>query len=105
LASTGLLQLEPGGLRFDPNYPDLPQARSGSFVLIELTLSVGRMLKQKRQIAESVVVAAGKLGLSGEDGMIVFNETRWENWSFGGGRFFYTRTDKGDSPWRTFSGR
>ena len=85
-----VFRLEPGALRVDPNYPDLTQARSGGFVLIELTLSVGRLLKQKRQIAESVVAAAGKLGLSGEDVMIVFNETRWENWSFGGGRFFYT---------------
>jgi phenylpyruvate tautomerase PptA (4-oxalocrotonate tautomerase family) len=85
-----VFQLEPGALRVDPNYPDLAQARSGSFILIELTLSVGRLLKQKRQIAESVTAAAEKLGLSGEDVMIVFNETRWENWSFGGGRFFYT---------------
>jgi phenylpyruvate tautomerase PptA (4-oxalocrotonate tautomerase family) len=44
----------------------------------------------KRRIAASVVAAAERLGLSGEDVMIVFNETRWENWSFGGGRFFYT---------------
>jgi len=85
-----VFQLEPGALHIDPTYPDLTQARSGSFVLIEITLSVGRTLMQKRQIAESIVAAAGKLGMSGEDVMIVFNETRWENWSFGGGRFFYT---------------
>jgi phenylpyruvate tautomerase PptA (4-oxalocrotonate tautomerase family) len=47
-------------------------------------------LALKRRIAASVVAAAERLGLSGEDVMIVFNETRWENWSFGGGRFFYT---------------
>jgi 5-carboxymethyl-2-hydroxymuconate isomerase len=85
-----VFRVEPTALRFHPTYPDLTQARSGRFVLIEITLSVGRTLKQKRQIAESVVAAAGKLGMSGEDVMLIFNETRWENWSFGGGRFFYT---------------
>ena len=24
-----------------------------------------------------------------DDVMLVFNETRWENWSFGGGRFIH----------------
>ena len=85
-----VLQLDPEALRVDPTYPDLTQPRSHRFVLIEITLSVGRTLKQKRQIVESIVSAAGNLGLSGEDVMVVFNETRWENWSFGGGRFFYT---------------
>ena len=51
-------------------------------------LSVGPTLKLKRQLAESVVGATERLGLSKEDVMILFNETRWENWSFGGGRFF-----------------
>jgi phenylpyruvate tautomerase PptA (4-oxalocrotonate tautomerase family) len=81
-----VIQLEPGALRVDPVYPDLKTARSERFVLIEITLSVGRPLKLKRQIAEGVVAAAAKLGVSGEDVMIVLNETRWENWSFGGGR-------------------
>jgi 5-carboxymethyl-2-hydroxymuconate isomerase len=82
--------LEPGELRFDPTYPDLKQARSQRFVLIELTLAAGRTLKIKRQIAEAVTTVAGNLGLSGEDVMIVMNENAWEGWSFGGGRFFYT---------------
>ena len=85
-----ILQLEPGALRADPHYPDLKQPRSERFVVIEIVFSVGRTLKQKRQIAEQVVASARSLGMSEEDVMIVFNETRWENWSFGGGRFFYT---------------
>lgn len=85
-----VLHLDPGDLRADPGYPDLTQPRTARFVVIEITLSVGRTLALKRRIAASVVAAAERLGLSGEDVMIVFNETRWENWSFGGGRFFYT---------------
>ncbi len=85
-----VLRIEPGDLRVDPTYPDLTQSRSERFVLIELTLSVGRTLKLKRQIAEAIVATAKNLGISGEDVMVLFNETRWENWSFGGGRFFYT---------------
>ncbi len=85
-----VLHLEPGALRVDRGYPDLKQPRSDRFVLIEVTLSVGRTMKLKRQIAEAIVATAEKLGLSGEDVMIVYNETRWENWSFAGGRFFYT---------------
>jgi len=85
-----VLQLDPSALRIDATYPDLKQPRSAQFVLIEVTLSVGRPLKLKRQLAESVVGAAESLGLSGEDVMILLNETRWENWSFAGGRFFYT---------------
>jgi phenylpyruvate tautomerase PptA (4-oxalocrotonate tautomerase family) len=85
-----VLRLDSTSLRLDPTYPDLKAPRSERAILIEITLSVGRTLKIKRQIAESIAGSAEKLGLSGEDVMIVFNETRWENWSFGGGRFYYT---------------
>lgn len=84
-----VLHLESEDLRADRTYPDLKRPRSERFVLIELTLSVGRTLKQKKQVAGAVVAAAEKVGISGEGVMLVFNETRWENWSFGGGRFFY----------------
>ena len=85
-----VLRLDASDFRADPTYPDLTQPRSVNFVLVEITLSVGRTLRLKRQIAESIVAAAAKLGTSGEDVMVIYNETRWENWSFGGGRFFYT---------------
>jgi hypothetical protein len=85
-----VLRLPPEDFRFDTAYPDLNRGRSEKFMLIEVTLSVGRTLKLKRKFAESVVTSIESLGLSGDDVMIVFNETRWENWSFGGARFFYT---------------
>jgi phenylpyruvate tautomerase PptA (4-oxalocrotonate tautomerase family) len=85
-----VLRMESADLRVDPNYPDLLRPRSERFVLIEITLSVGRPPKLKRQIVEAIVAAAEKLGMSGEDVMVVLIETQWENWSFGGGRFFYT---------------
>jgi phenylpyruvate tautomerase PptA (4-oxalocrotonate tautomerase family) len=85
-----VLRLQPQDFCFDATYPDLKQSRSEKFVLIEVTLSVGRTMKLKRKFAETVVASVQGLGLSGENVMIVFNETRWENWSFGGARFFYT---------------
>lgn len=85
-----VLRIERADLHFDPNYPDLLRSRTERFVLIEITLSVGRPLKLKRQVVEAIAAAAEKLGMSGEDVMVVLTETRWENWSFGGGRLFYT---------------
>ena len=84
-----VLELPPGALRVDPSYPDLKQSRTARFMLVEITLSVGRSVKVKRQIAEAIAAGAVKLGLSPEDIMIHFQETRWENWSFAGGRLLH----------------
>jgi phenylpyruvate tautomerase PptA (4-oxalocrotonate tautomerase family) len=84
-----VLRLDADCVRVDPTYPDLKRARSSRFVLIEVTLSVGRQIKLKRQFAQAVVRSAEALGLSGEDVMILFKEVAWENWSFAGGRFVY----------------
>jgi phenylpyruvate tautomerase PptA (4-oxalocrotonate tautomerase family) len=85
-----VLQLDAGALRVDPTYPDLKKPRSEKYVLIEITLSVGRTIKLKRQIVESIAAGAEKLGIPGEDVMVVFNETRWENWSFSNGKLLHT---------------
>lgn len=85
-----VLELAPEDLRFDPSYPDLGRPRSENFVLIEILLGVGRSVKLKRQVVESVVASLQRdPGIDPEDVMIVFNETRWENWSFGGGRLLH----------------
>lgn len=85
-----VLRVPAGDLRYDPTYPDLKTPRSNRFALFEVTLSVGRTLKLKRKFAETLVAAAEQVGVGAEDVMIVFSEVRWENWSFGGARFFYT---------------
>ena len=86
-----VLELEPENFRFDAGYPDLTAPRDGSFVLIEILFSEGRSVKVKKKIVADIVgaLAAAPLRLNAENVMIVFKETRWENWVFGGGRFIH----------------
>ena len=85
-----VLELSPDDFRFDPEYPDLTARRTDDFILIEILLSVGRSLKVKKKIVTDILASVSKdPGLNGENVMVCFKETLWENWSFGGGRFFY----------------
>jgi phenylpyruvate tautomerase PptA (4-oxalocrotonate tautomerase family) len=85
-----VLELGPDDLRFDPTYPDLTASRTDEFVLIEILLSVGRSVKVKKKIVADLVAAVSRSpGLHPENVMVCFVETRWENWSFGGGRFIH----------------
>jgi phenylpyruvate tautomerase PptA (4-oxalocrotonate tautomerase family) len=87
-----VLELEPENFRFDRRYPDLSQDRNQDFVLIEILLSEGRSVKVKKKIVADILASltAAPLHLDGENVMICFKETRWENWVFGGGRFIHT---------------
>jgi phenylpyruvate tautomerase PptA (4-oxalocrotonate tautomerase family) len=86
-----VLELSSDDFRFDPEYPDLAARRTDDFILIEILLSVGRSLKVKKKILADILTGLSKSpGLNPENVMVCFKETLWENWSFGGGRFFYT---------------
>src|SRR5262245_28820651 len=85
-----VLELSSDDFRFDPEYPDLSACRTDDFILIEILLSVGRSLKVKKKILADILAGVAKNpGLNPEGVMVCFKETLWENWSFGGGRFFY----------------
>ena len=47
---------------------------------------MGRSVKVKKQIVSGIVDKLESQGFDPELVMVCFNETRWENWSFGGGR-------------------
>ena len=82
-----VLELAADDFRFDRRYPDLPSDRGSDFVLIEILWSVGRSVKVKRQVIADIMAELGDdPGLNPEHVMLVFKETAWENWSFGGGR-------------------
>ncbi len=82
-----VLELDASDFRFDPAYPDLTTPRDDDFVLIEILLSVGRSVKVKKKILADLMAAlAIDPGLNAENVMVVFKETSWENWAFGGGR-------------------
>ncbi len=85
-----VLELHADDFRYDANYPDLSSPRDENFLLIEILLSVGRSVKIKKKIvADTLAKLRADLQLDPENVMIVFKETQWENWSFGGGRFLH----------------
>lgn len=82
-----VLELGPEDFRYDTEYPDLASPRTEDFVLIEILLSVGRSVKVKKKILADLIAGVVKApGLNPEDIFVVFKETQWENWAFGGGR-------------------
>ena len=82
-----MLELDAGDFTYDDSYPDLTSSRDADFVLIEILLSVGRSVKVKRKILADLMAGLAKdPGLNPENVMVVFKETQWENWAFGGGR-------------------
>ena len=82
-----VLELDAEDFRYDAGYPDLAVPRDDGFILIEVLLSVGRSVKVKRRILADLMAALARdPGASPENVMVVFKETAWENWAFGGGR-------------------
>lgn len=73
-----------GDLVFDPTY--LGIQRSSDFVVIQITLSDGRSVDQKRTLYAAIADGLhARLQLRREDVFINLLEVRKENWSFGNG--------------------
>ena len=84
-----VIELAPDDFRFDPSYPDLQSPRDQDFVLIEILWSIGRSVKVKRKLLTELTALLAGSGLNPEHVMVVFKETAWENWAFGGGRLIH----------------
>jgi phenylpyruvate tautomerase PptA (4-oxalocrotonate tautomerase family) len=85
-----VIELDHDNFRYDARYPDLARARGDAFVLIEILWSVGRSVKVKHKVAADIVASlAENPGVDPEQVMLVFVETQWENWAFGGGRLLH----------------
>jgi phenylpyruvate tautomerase PptA (4-oxalocrotonate tautomerase family) len=84
-----VFELDADDFRYDPRYPDLDTDRGDDFVLIEILWSVGRSVKVKRKVLADLIGGLARHGIDGERVMVVFKETAWENWSFGGGRILH----------------
>jgi len=79
----------PSGLIYDPTY--LGIQRTNDIVMVQITLSTGRKLAQKRQLFKRMAEILGENpGLRPQDLMINLVEVAWENWSFGSGEAQYT---------------
>ncbi|HEU4623092.1 MAG TPA: tautomerase family protein, partial [Burkholderiaceae bacterium] len=85
-----VLELSEDDFRFDPQYPDVANARTNDFVLIEILWSVGRSVKIKKKFLDHLMTGLAAQGLDPEQVMVCFKETAWENWSFAGGRLIHT---------------
>src|SRR3954467_5685467 len=82
-----LSEHEAGDLVYDPGY--LGVARTNDIVIIQITLSVGRTLAQKRKLFRRIADNLAALGLRREDAWINLVEVAKENWSFGLGDASY----------------
>jgi 4-oxalocrotonate tautomerase len=77
-----------GGLIYDPSY--LGVQRDDDVVFVQITLSTGRKLAQKRKLFKRMSeVLAENPGLKPQNLMINLVEVAWENWSFGDGEAQY----------------
>ena len=75
---------EAGGLLYDPGY--LGIARGDGIVVIQMTISEGRTLEQKKALYKGVAGRLhAELGVRAEDVFINLVEVKKENWSFGNG--------------------
>ena len=74
----------PGGLVFDPAY--LGIRRTDGIVFVQITMSVGRTVEQKKALYSAVVRnLAAHPGVRPEDVFINLVEVVKEDWSFGNG--------------------
>jgi len=87
-----LSEHEPGDLVYDPGF--LGIARSNDIVIIQITISAGRTLTQKRALFARIADNLAALGLRREDAWINLVEVAKENWSFGLGEASYAPAEK-----------
>jgi phenylpyruvate tautomerase PptA (4-oxalocrotonate tautomerase family) len=77
-----------GGLIYDPTY--LGIQRTDDVVLVQITLSTGRKLGQKKKLFQRMAeILAENPGLRPQNLVINLVEVAWENWSFGNGEAQY----------------
>ena len=83
-----LTEHEPGDIVYDSNY--LGIARSSDIVIVQITLSAGRTLEQKRALYAAIAANLGRaVGLRPQDAWVNLVEVAKENWSFGNGEASY----------------
>ena len=76
------------GLIYDPSY--LGIRRGDDIVIVQVTLSAGRKLAQKRDfMARAAALLKENPGLEPRNLFINLVEVAWENWSFGEGKAQY----------------
>lgn len=87
----------PGGLVFDPEY--LSIARTRGIVFVQITISEGRTLAQKKALFAAIArnLSSGA-AVRPEDVLVNLIEVSRENWSFGNGVAQYAPSDSEGDP-------
>jgi phenylpyruvate tautomerase PptA (4-oxalocrotonate tautomerase family) len=83
---------EANELVYDRTY--LGIKRTDAIVMIQITLSAGRTLEQKRRLFQRITEHLAYLDVRPEDVWINLLETARENWSFGLGEASYAPAEK-----------
>jgi len=77
-------------LLYDNSYLDIP--RTNNIVIVQITMSRGRTLNQKRNLYRRIAeILHEKPGLRPQDLFINLVEVEKENWSFGNGEAQYAK--------------
>ena len=75
---------------YDDRHPDLNEARSEKFVLVEIIISLGRSVEFKKDLLNRIVQNLGnRPGIAPHDVMVLIVETAHENWAFASGAQYY----------------
>jgi 4-oxalocrotonate tautomerase len=88
-----LTEHAPGDIVYDSNY--LGIARTSDILIVQITLSAGRTLEQKRALYKRIAAnLAAAVGLRPQDAWINLVEVSKENWSFGEGVASYAPAEE-----------
>jgi phenylpyruvate tautomerase PptA (4-oxalocrotonate tautomerase family) len=68
-----------------PENLEYPPGRTENFITIEMTVFPGRSLQAKKALYREIVSRLQRLGIQGDDILIVLNEPPLENWGIRGG--------------------
>lgn len=75
---------------YDDRHPNLTEARSEKFILVEIIISIGRSKEFKKDLLDRIVQNLEKQpGTAPHDVMVLFVETARENWAFASGVQYY----------------
>jgi phenylpyruvate tautomerase PptA (4-oxalocrotonate tautomerase family) len=75
---------------YDDRHPDLNEARSENFVLIEIIISLGRGVEFKKDLLNRIIKnLEDRPGIAPHDVMVLIVETARENWAFESGVQYY----------------
>jgi phenylpyruvate tautomerase PptA (4-oxalocrotonate tautomerase family) len=81
-----MVELDASSFEFDPTFPDAATPRGDDFMLVEVWLGIGRSVKVKRQLVQTMTQNLAAAGFDPEHVMVVLHDVPWENWAPAGGR-------------------